>query len=384
MGDNVEGSAAGGLIILDTLSKRNRLLTALVAATMLASTRAPLRAQIDPRTALLERAAWTALNAGKAHAAADAFRDAIAADPKNARLHLGAGMAASLERRDADARDEFERALALDAKLTDARLLLGQIQYRMGDPLSAMRTYEIAVAERPDDTDAQATLDRWRRELELHDRMQHAIGSHFTVSFEGPAEAALAAEALEILDRAYFRIGQTLGTYPTDPIPVVLYTTEQFRDITRSPSWAAAAYDGTIRVPMRGALDKREELDRVLSHEFTNALIRTLAARGVPTWLYVGLATALESGDLSWAEKRMQTVVGTVPLRALQNGFSRFTGEQAQVAYAASALAARRLLNEAGGAAITNLLTDLGEGVDFETAFLHRIQRPFAEFQQLY
>jgi len=366
------------------LSKRNRVLAALVAAAILGSAHGSLRAQIDPRTALLERAAWGALNAGKAHAAADAFRDAIAADPKNARLHLGAGMAAALERRDADARDEFERALALDAKLTEARLLLGQIQYRMGDALSAIRTYEIAVSERADDKEAQATLDRWRRELELHDRMQHAVGSHFTVSFEGPAEAALAAEALEVLDRAYFRIGQTLGIYPTDPIPVVLYTTEQFRDITRSPSWAAGAYDGTIRVPMRGALDKPAELDRVLSHEFTHALIRTLAARGVPTWLNEGLATALETGDLGWAEKRMQHVTGTVSLRALQNGFSRFTGEQAQVAYAASALAARRLLDEAGGAAITNLLQDLGEGVDFETAFLHRIQKSFADFQQLY
>src|SRR3954465_10968401 len=345
---------------------------------------ASLGAQIDPRGAIVERAAWTALEAGQARAAADGFREALVADPKNARLHLGAGMAAALERRDADARDEFERALALDPKLVQARLLLGQIPYRMGDPLSAMRTYEIAVAERPDDKDAQATLDRWRRELELHDRMQHAIGSHFTVSLEGPAEAAVAVEALETPHRPYFRIGQTLGTYPTDPIPVVLYTTEQFRDITRSPSWAAGAYDGTIRVPMRGALDKRQELDRVLSHEFSHALIRTLAARGVPTWLNEGLATALETGDLSWAEKRMEHVSGTVSLRALQNGFSRFTGEQAQVAYAASALAARRLLDEAGGGAITNLLTDLGEGADFETAFLHRIQRPFADFQQLY
>ena len=161
----------------------------------------------------------------------------------------------------------------------------------------------------------------------------------------------------------------------------MLYTTEQFRDITRSPSWAAGAYDGTIRVPMRGALEKKEELDRVLSHEFTHALIRTLASRGVPAWLNEGLATALETGDLGWAETRMQHVEGKVSLRALQNGFGRFSGEQAQVAYAASALAARRLLDEAGGPAITNLLRDLGEGIDFETAFLHRIQRSFADFQ---
>src|SRR5205085_11946087 len=225
------------------------------------------------------------------------------------------------------------------------------------------------------------TLERWRRESELHDRMQQAIGTHFTVSFEGPADADLAAEALEVLDRAYWRIGQLLATYPFDPIPVVLYTTEQFRDITRSPSWAAGAYDGTIRVPMRGALEKKEELDRVLSHEFTHALIRTLASRGVPAWLNEGLATALETGDLGWAEKRMQHVDGNVSLRALQNGFGRFTGEQAQVAYAISALAVRRMLDESGGFAVANLLRDLGDGADFNTAFLRRMNSSFERFQ---
>jgi len=87
-----------------------------------------LTAQIDPRSALIERAAWTALNAGEAHAAAAGFREALAADPRNAKLHLGAGMAASLERRDAEARDEFERAIELDPKMAQARALLGQIQ----------------------------------------------------------------------------------------------------------------------------------------------------------------------------------------------------------------------------------------------------------------
>src|SRR3954462_15235626 len=113
---------------------------------------ASLGAQIDPRAAIVERAAWaggaawTALDAGQARAAADGFRDALTADPKNARLHLGAGMAAALERRDADARDDFERALALDPKLVQARALHGQIQSRMGARLLAVRTYETLVA----------------------------------------------------------------------------------------------------------------------------------------------------------------------------------------------------------------------------------------------
>ena len=105
------------------------------------------------------------------------------------------------------------------------------------------------------------------------------------------------------LDRAYWRIGQLLGTYPSEPIAVVLYTGEQFRDITRSPSWAAGAYDGIIRVPMRGALDNAEELDRVLvARVHARARSARSPSRGVPAWLNEGLATALETGDARWAE----------------------------------------------------------------------------------
>jgi tetratricopeptide (TPR) repeat protein len=337
--------------------------------------------QVDPKTALLERAGWDALNTGRAHAAADAFRDALAADPKNGRLHLGAALAAYLERRDEDARDEAERALALDAKLVEAYEVLGQVLHRMGDLRGAIRAYELLIASKPDDRDAAGTLDRWRREAELHDRMQLTVGAHFTVSFEGPDEATLAEAALASLDRAYWRIGQTLGTYPSAPVPVVLYTTQQFSDITRAPGWAAASFDGTIRVPMRGALDKEKELDRVLAHEFTHALVRGLAARGVPTWLNEGLATALETGEPNDAERHVAETRTAVPLTRLQSSFGRFTGNEAQLAYATSAIAARRLIDDAGGFALANLLRDLGEGADFETAFLHRIQRTFADFQ---
>src|SRR5262245_23678276 len=355
-----------------------------LAALVVSLAVAPAHAQVDPRGALLERAGWDLIAAGQGAAAAKAFHEALAADPKNPRLHLGAGMAATLERRDEDARDSFERALALDPKLTRARALLGQVQYQLGALQDAIRTYEQLVVEAPDspgNQEAQAMLERWRREAELHDRMQRAIGSHFTVSFEGPAEAELAAQALESLDRAYWRIGPLLGVFPGDPIPVVLYTAEQFRDITRSPSWAAAAYDGTIRVPMRGALDKSAELDRVLAHEFTHALVRTLASRNVPTWLNEGLATALESTELDWAQNDVRAAGGAAPLGALRSGFGRFTGEQAQLAYATSALAVRRMLEEAGGVAVAKLLRDLGQGTDFDSAFLHRMQQSFADFQ---
>jgi hypothetical protein len=211
--------------------------------------------------------------------------------------------------------------------------------------------------------------------------MHLAIGERFTVSFEGPAEEQLAARTLEALDRAYWRIGQMLGaTYPLSAVSVVLYTREQFRDITRSPPWAAAAYDGIIRVPMRGALDQPAELDRVLAHELAHAFIRTLAASGVPTWLNEGLAAVLESDDLSWAERRLSAAGTAIPLQMLTTSFARFDGEQAALAYASSAAAVRRMFDDAGGYAIATLLRDLGDGADFETAFDRRMPRPLSEF----
>src|SRR5688572_332117 len=128
----------------------------------------------------------------------------------------------------------------------------------------------------------------------LHRDFFQSQGSHFTVLFEGPQDHPLATRALEVLEAAYFRIGTSLATFPERPITVVLYTQQQFQDITRAPAWAAAAYDGRIRVPIRGALAKPAELERVLSHELAHAMVHAIAPRGVPTWLSEGLAVMFE------------------------------------------------------------------------------------------
>ena len=341
----------------------------------------PALAQSNLKATLLERAGWDALAAGQPAAAAEAFREAIDSDPKNARLHLGAGTAAYLERRDAEAQQALEQALRLDPKLTRARALLGRMLYRRGHLRAAIRTYEALNREAPDDDEARATVDRWRREAELESRMRVTVGWHFDVSFEGPAEEQLATQALESVERAYWRIGEILATYPIEPIRVVLYTTEQFRDITRSPPWAAGAYDGTIRIPMRGALNDPDELDRILAHEFTHALVHSLAPRRVPTWLDEGLASALERKDLDWAEARVRAARPQMSPTALQRSFRGLSRREAQLAYATSALAVQQMIDDVGGFAIANLLRDLGDGASFETAFARRIFRSFAEFQ---
>jgi hypothetical protein len=77
---------------------------------------------------------------------------------------------------------------------------------------------------------------------------------------EGPV-----LQALESLDKAYWRIGEALGLYLPSTVPVVFYPAEEFPKITHAPEWASGAYDRTIRVPLRDTLSKGEELDRVLA-----------------------------------------------------------------------------------------------------------------------
>ena len=338
-------------------------------------------AQINPQSGILEQSGWDALAAGDTRSAAEAFERALEIDPKNARLQLGAGAAAYREGRYAHATLALEQALRLDPGLSAARALLGRARYGNGDLFGAIRIFETVVTQDPDDRGSAETLERWRREAELHDGMQQSLNERFTVSYEGPWEASLATQVLASLDRAYWRIGQMLSTFPTRPISVVLYTTQQFRDITRSPNWAAGAYDGTaIRVPVRGALENPTELDRVFAHEFAHALIRNIAPSGVPTWLNEGLATALEADDIGWASERVRRAGQPLSLEALSSSFGLLTEAEAQLAYATSALAARRLLDEAGGVALANLLRDLDEGLDLAEAFSHRVHRPLTAF----
>jgi tetratricopeptide (TPR) repeat protein len=337
---------------------------------------------LHTRTDLLERTGWEAIVAGNAKAAADAFREAVKAEPRRATLHLGLAAVALLEGRDDAAEPALRRALELDPDVPQARQLLGRVLYRRGDLAGAIRTYETFVAANPDDTEARATLERWEREFELHTRMQTEVGSAFTVSFEGPAEAPLAEKVLESLDRASWRIGAVFGTYPLTPVPVVLYTKEQFRDITRAPKWAAAGFDGTIRLPVRDALEKQAELDRVLAHELTHALIHSIAPRGVPVWLHEGLAVALERDEPLVVVGSADEPRPGVQLRRLPRSFSNLAGEDAEAAYAVSGLAGLRLLEMYGGPAVTSLLRDLGEGVDFGAAFEHRMQQLFADFEK--
>jgi len=325
-------------------------------------------------------AGWQAIREGRNQDAAEAFAIAIDAEPRDPSLHFGAGLTAYLLGRPTVAQQSLERALMLYPGYTAASLLLGDILYRGSDIDAAVRVYESAIMHAPADKTLIARLEAMRREAALHHDFFQSQGSHFTVLFEGPADEELARVAIEILEAAYWRIGTELSTYPERVLTVVLYTQEQFRDITRSPEWAAAAYDGRIRVPVRGVRSDTRELERVLAHEFTHALVQGIAPRGVPTWLNEGLAVLFEPTGTAWADAQLAGSANRLPFTRLASSFSGLSGPEARLAYAQSAATVGALVEQGGAAAVVAVLQDIAGGETFTAAFERRMFLPYETF----
>ena len=311
----------------------------------------------------------------------DAFAQAATVRPGEASLHLGAGLAAFMLGRNDEARASFERALAIDPRYVVAAQWLGRLHYRAGRLTDAIATYEAALTHAPGTPSLEASLADWRSEAELQDGFHSWHGTHFTVLFERPADEAFARRVADTLEEAYWRIGEALTTYPTEPVTVVLYSRAQYRDITRLPSWTAAAYDGRIRVPVPEALEQPEELDRVLGHELVHAVVAMVGGRVVPVWLNEGLATVLAGG--ADAEQVLARGTARPSLDRLHGSFVGLAADEAQMAYAVSAHAARRLIELRGASTVVTLLRDLAQGAPFDTAFQQWIAMPYHEFQDM-
>ena len=69
-------------------------------------------------------------------------------------------------------------------------------------------------------------------------------------------------------------------------------------------------------------------------------------------------------------------------LNQLEGSFAKLSPDQARTAYATSAAAAQALLDRAGPMVIFNLLTNLGNGMNFEDAFARAALMPYADFKQ--
>ena len=341
---------------------------------------AGLCAAQDPSA--LARSGTAAIERQRFGEALEAFTRAAALEPGDASLCFGAGLAAFMLGQNDEAQTRFECALSLKPDHLPAATWLADLHYRAGRLPEAIAVYEALRPRTPESRALDEQLTLWRREHALQSRFHELRAAHFTALFETAADQPRAREVLDVLEAAYLRVGGALGVYPSRPIIVVLYTREQFVDITKLAAWSAAAYDGRIRVPLGGALLEPEELTRVLSHEFVHALVGMLGGRTVPAWMSEGLATVLEPSGPADVEAALGGDRAR-PLSTLHRSFVGLPRRDAEIAYASAARAVRKLIALRGAPAVVALLEDLRRGIEFASAFRDRVAMRYEDFAAL-
>jgi tetratricopeptide (TPR) repeat protein len=372
------------MTIILTFIKRNMPVLPALILLLLTSPAFPQTAEQNTFISMVKKGAEQ-LKAGNYQAAKESFLEALHYDDEHAAAHLGLGLAYFHLRDDRYAEIELSKASVLDPNSSDAYQWLGELCYRKDDLEGAIRHWEKAVELNPSDGNLRARLERIRREHRTEKDFNRDVTSHFLVKFEGREKIEAGKIVLRILEDAYGEVGRALAFYPDHEIQVILYSGQQFQEVTEAPGWSGGIFDGKIRIPVGGIENETPGLRKLLYHEYTHAVVRAISPR-CPTWLNEGLAQHLEGREVSGPQKDALLKLaqaGKLPsLAGLEGSFGGLSGNEAAFAYLFSLSAVKYMIDEFGMYRLKTMLEELSLGVDTGKAVDKAIWLSYEEFER--
>jgi tetratricopeptide (TPR) repeat protein len=285
----------------------------------------------------------------------------------------------------ADAEQYFKTYLTRVAQDPEVERMLGELLYkqnRLEEGISYLKSY---LAANPDDEKVRELLAKAGRESAAEEGFATQQGDHFDVRYDGPENIEAGYLVSGLLDEAYQRIGAELNYYPSERLTAILYSDDDFRTVTQSPDWTKGVYDGKIRIPIGGLKEKSRQLERVISHEYTHAVLHDMTGGSLPTWLNEGLAQYFEGAPLPDHERNARYILQNrdfIPLRDLEGSFLDMGGETASLAYTESLTVVDCIIQEHGFYAIQKILNDLANGEDLESALTADVGTDYAGLQE--
>jgi tetratricopeptide (TPR) repeat protein len=302
--------------------------------------------------------------------------------------------AAALVRRDLEiASARFTEALRLDADRNDARVGLAVASLAQGLDERALAHVLDGLAREPRNPDLHELLgdlrdreertgdalaewreafrvapsDRLRDKILKAEREQSASGAyaftaapHFNLRFDGNVDEGLAEEIGNFLEDAWRHLADLYRHTPEQPITVLLYPTQSFREVTQTPTDVAGLFDGKIRVPLGGLTRLNPSAKAVLLHELSHAVVHAKTRSNCPRWLQEGLAQRAESRRPTAADRQEVR-------RRLEKG-DPAKWEEAGFSYPLALSLVRDLEEDRGFHALVDVLERLGAGANLEQA----------------
>jgi tetratricopeptide (TPR) repeat protein len=250
----------------------------------------------------------------------------------------------------------------------------GESFYYLNRVDSAIYYFDKALAGKPSDPALSERINRLKEKCRQEAGFETSYTGNFDIRFEGGQNLEVADKVLGLLDRIRDRQGAQLGWHPQHSISVVLYSQKQFSDVTNISSWAGAAFDGKIRVPIADFVNDDNLLNKILTHEFIHAVLFEIAGEKFPGWFNEGLA--------QYQEGIRAVEVEYLPLAALAGSFIKLDQAKARKAYAASLSAVSFLIEDNGWDMARLFINKMGQADNFDAVFKENFGITIEQFEE--
>lgn len=177
------------------------------------------------------------------------------------------------------------------------------------------------------------------------------------VSYSSIEQRPLAEKVAAAIEEVSVRLNQLLGPLPAHArLRAWLVPSNNFRQITGAPPWAAAVFDGYIRIPV-GRDPNSTIVARLAQHETAHAYMYAFCGDTLPSWIGEGLAQVYENRSAGQSQSDLLRSLGRKALLRVEPEIDRpFTEAAATLVsrlYARSHLLVDAMSKDGGGISST-------------------------------
>jgi tetratricopeptide (TPR) repeat protein len=277
-----------------------------------------------------------------------------------------------------------ERSTRIAPNSGDGWMVLGFAYYAADRDEDAIEAWKKSEEIRPDAT-VKKYLAKAQRDAQAQANFQQRDSGHFTLRYEGHrVPDALSNSILQTLEVHYEALAEQFNVSPRT-IPVILYTEQEFVDVTQSPSWTGAVNDGKIRIPISGITLMTPQLSRILRHELSHTFINQVSHGKCPQWLHEGIAQVLEGRTTAPFGKTLSKLYADdheVPMYLLEGSFMTLGKDEASVAYVQSLAVTEFIRDTYGMDDLRSILQKIGQGTSTEAAIRTTLHSGYSQLEQ--
>ncbi len=265
----------------------------------------------------------------------------------------------------------LEDVIHKGSKNPDVHYIAGEIYYVKNELNKAIKHWEIAQGNSSNEA-LRLKIEKAKKELKLDKKLRDKISCNFVLKYN-QNDTYASDLILHSLVNSYNQLAYDFGWYKNSEFTVILYSNEDFTNILDFPSWAAAIYDGKIRIPLQYASCNLEELEPIIRHELTHALLHRICGNNVPAWFHEGIAQYKDGIDDSASGEILRKAFinnNLISISDLGTEFGRFKDNaKVKVAYAESLDFIEYLIDNYGFYTILDIINNFNNYLSLSELF---------------